>query len=324
MAPYWVFGPFRFDPDNARVWPGAQAITLTPKAFAVLQYLLEDPDRLISKEVLLEAVWPDTAVSDAVLKVRMGEIRKALGDSAKAPRFIATVHRRGRDVRRVVQYRRQAAEVKQTYARAWALCEQVGETPQLFPTLRGLWRFYLTRAALPTARELGEQLLKLTQRETAPMTHLEAHEALGNTLFHLGEFAAARTHLEQGIALTNPTAQQALVLRHGVAPGVRCLAFAALTLCYLGFPAQALRRSQEALTQAQALAHPYSLATAHHFAAHLHHHRREVPAVREQAEALQTLATGQGFPLFVGHGTYWRGWALVMQGQGEVGLAQMH
>src|ERR1044071_3216635 len=91
MAPHWVFDPFRFDPDNACVWRGAQAIALTPKAFAVLQYLLEHPGRLITKEALLEAVWPDTAVSDAVLKVRMGEIRKALGDAAQAPRFSATV-----------------------------------------------------------------------------------------------------------------------------------------------------------------------------------------------------------------------------------------
>ncbi len=90
-----IFDPFRFDPDNACVWRGAQAIALTPKAFAVLQYLVAHPGQLATKEALLGTVWPDTAVSDAVLKVCMGEIRKALGDSAKAPHFIATVHRRG-------------------------------------------------------------------------------------------------------------------------------------------------------------------------------------------------------------------------------------
>src|SRR5262245_5966586 len=95
VAQQLVFGPFSFDPDNATLWRGTQAIALTPKAFAVLEYLLEHPGRLVTKAVLLDAVWPDTAVSDAVLKVRMGEIRKALGDSAQAPRFIATVHRRG-------------------------------------------------------------------------------------------------------------------------------------------------------------------------------------------------------------------------------------
>jgi len=58
-------------------------------------------------------------------------------------------------------------------------------------------------------------------------------------------------------------------------------------------------------------------------AAGLHHCRREALTVQAQAETLLTLATAQGFPAFVGYGASWRGWALAMQGQGEVGLAQM-
>ena len=83
------------------------------------------------------------------------------------------------------------------------------------------------------------------------------------------DYAAARTHLEQGIALIDPTAQRAQALRHDVAPGVRCLAYAALTLWCLGYPAQAVQRSQEALALAQALAHPFSLALAPALAAWL-------------------------------------------------------
>jgi predicted ATPase len=214
--------------------------------------------------------------------------------------------------------------VEQTYARARALCAQVGETPQLFPTLRGLCWFYRTRGVLQMARELGEQLYRLAQREAVPRPRLEAHEALGDTLFYLGEYAAARTHLEQGIALTDRAARRALALRDSVAPGMRCLAHAATTLWCLGYPAQAVRRSQEALALAQALAHPLSLASAQHFAAYLHHCRREASTVQEQAEALLTLATAQRFPAWAGLGTCWRGWALAVQGQGEVDLAQMH
>jgi hypothetical protein len=95
-----------------------------------------------------------------------------------------------------------APEVEQTYARARALCAQVGDTPQLLPTLRGLWGFYHSRGALPTARELGEQRLSQAQRVATPTPRLAAHEALGITLFYLGEYAAARAHLQQGIALT--------------------------------------------------------------------------------------------------------------------------
>jgi DNA-binding winged helix-turn-helix (wHTH) protein/tetratricopeptide (TPR) repeat protein len=70
-------------------------LTLTPKAFAVLQYLVAHASQLVTKEALLAAVWPEMAVSEAVLKVCLSEIRKALGDTVKTPRYIATVYRRG-------------------------------------------------------------------------------------------------------------------------------------------------------------------------------------------------------------------------------------
>ena len=114
------------------------------------------------------------------------------------------------------------------------------------------------------------------------------------------------------------------MLSHGVAPGVRCLGLAANTLWCLGYPAQAVQLSQEALDLAQALAHHQSLAYAQHHAAVLHHRRRERPGVQTQAAALLTLAAEQGLPLWVGHGRLWQGWALAMQGKDEAGMAQMH
>ena len=92
-----------------------------------------------------------------------------------------------------------APEVLHAYARARELCQQVGETPQLFQVLRGLWYFYLIRVELQTARELGEQLLTLAQQVGDPALRLEAHYALGNTLNYLGEFAAAQAHFAQGM-----------------------------------------------------------------------------------------------------------------------------
>lgn len=89
------FGPFRFDPVNQCLWQGEQVIDLAPKAFAVLSYLLTHPGRLVTKEELLQAVWPDVFVTDAVLKVRVREVRKALSEQAQAPQFIETLHRRG-------------------------------------------------------------------------------------------------------------------------------------------------------------------------------------------------------------------------------------
>ena len=82
----WVFDHFRFDPDHACLWRDAEAIILPPKTFAVLHYLVTHPDRLVTKDELLDAVWPETAVTDAVLRVAIGALRKVLGDTAQTPR----------------------------------------------------------------------------------------------------------------------------------------------------------------------------------------------------------------------------------------------
>jgi class 3 adenylate cyclase/predicted ATPase len=94
-SPQWRFADFRLDPDNACLWRGTQPIALTPKAFEVLHYLVTHPDRLITKDTLLDAVWPETAVSDAVVRIAISEVRRALRDTAQAPQYITTVARRG-------------------------------------------------------------------------------------------------------------------------------------------------------------------------------------------------------------------------------------
>jgi DNA-binding winged helix-turn-helix (wHTH) protein len=94
-APQFRFDAYRLEVNNAQLWCGAQALRLTAKAFHVLRYLVEHAGQLVTKEALFEAIWPETVVSEGVLTNCIGELRKVLGDAAQAPRFIATVHRRG-------------------------------------------------------------------------------------------------------------------------------------------------------------------------------------------------------------------------------------
>ncbi len=89
------FDRFRFDRDEHRLEDAAGAVDLNPKAFEVLAVLLQHRGQLVSKDMLLDAVWADAHVADGVLKVSIAELRRALGDSATTPRFIETVHRRG-------------------------------------------------------------------------------------------------------------------------------------------------------------------------------------------------------------------------------------
>jgi DNA-binding winged helix-turn-helix (wHTH) protein/tetratricopeptide (TPR) repeat protein len=90
-----MFGAFRLDPMEQQLWHADRLIPLRPKAFAILNYLLEQPSKLISRKELLDRFWGDLHLSDGVLKTTIGEIRQALGDTAREPRFIATSHRRG-------------------------------------------------------------------------------------------------------------------------------------------------------------------------------------------------------------------------------------
>src|SRR5262249_38783884 len=105
--------------------------------------------------------------------------------------------------------------------------------------------------------------------------------------------------------------------------GVFGLSRLAQVLWLLGYPDQALQRSQEALTLARALAHPASVVSALYFAAHVHMYRREGQRTYAQAEVVLGLAREHAFAIRVAQATILRGWTLVEQGQGEAGIAQM-
>jgi predicted ATPase len=136
-----------------------------------------------------------------------------------------------------------APEVGRVHSRARELCRQIGETPQLFPVLHGVWTFHFIRAELQTAQELGEQLLTLAQSTQDSALLLEAHRTLGESLYVRGELVPAQQHFEQGIALYDPHQHRSLAFLYGHDPGVSFLSFAALALWCLGYPDQALARS---------------------------------------------------------------------------------
>jgi class 3 adenylate cyclase/predicted ATPase len=214
-------------------------------------------------------------------------------------------------------------EVEHVYAQARALCQRLDETAQLVPVLMGLFRYYVVRPQLHTARELADTLLRLTQHAEDPALTVLAHNTVGVTWFYLGALPVARPHLEAGIALYTPDQRRALEFRTGQDPGVSCRVHTTWTLWLLGYPEQALARLHEALVLAHELSHPFTLAYARCTAAFGYQFRREVAAVHEQADAAVTLSTAQGLPFFAALGTSLHGWALAIQGQGEEGLAQV-
>src|SRR5262245_48857467 len=217
-----------------------------------------------------------------------------------------------------------APDVAATYHRARELCQQAEDTSELFPVLWGLWLLYLGRAEHETARELAEQCLSLARRLDDPALLLEAHIALGASWFMLGQLSQAHAHIEQGRRIYDPQQHHALTFRYGnLEPGAWCLAVAGWTLWLLGYPEQALERVNEALTLAQHLEHPYTLARGLYWTALLHQWRREWQVVSERTETAITVATAHQVALVLAVGPIMRGWALSMQGQGTEGLTQL-
>src|SRR5262245_39301381 len=89
------FSPFVLDMVEGCLRRGDEVVPLRARALAVLYYLAQRPNRLVTKDELLAAVWPGVSVTEVVLAVCVSELRKVLGDGAKAPRFVETVHGRG-------------------------------------------------------------------------------------------------------------------------------------------------------------------------------------------------------------------------------------
>jgi DNA-binding winged helix-turn-helix (wHTH) protein len=88
-------GEFTFDAGSRQLLRGGAEVHLAPKAFDLLRILIENRPRALSKEELHERLWPATFVSEANLASLIAEIREALGDAARKPRFVRTAHRFG-------------------------------------------------------------------------------------------------------------------------------------------------------------------------------------------------------------------------------------
>jgi predicted ATPase len=214
-------------------------------------------------------------------------------------------------------------DVGHVYTRAYTLCQQTGETPQLARVLWGLSQFQMTQGHGATAGELAQQLLDLAQRQPDSGCLVEGHFLMGTMAFYRGDFLVARTHQEQSWRLSDTLSSHTATLRGGFVPGVTARTSLARVLWALGYADQAQQRSQEALDLARQREHLPSLAYAECFVGLVCQCRRDVAATQAHADALMALAAVQSWPLRAEQGRILRGWALAMQGEAAVGVAHL-
>jgi WD40 repeat protein/DNA-binding SARP family transcriptional activator/predicted ATPase len=214
-------------------------------------------------------------------------------------------------------------EVGHALQQARTLCEQLEDATQLFPVLNGLERFHSQRGEFLLARALGEQLVGLAQQRPDLLARVEAHRALGVTLWYLGDFAPALAQIEQAMTFDDRQQQTAYLRLVGEDPMVNCLGYSAATLWFLGYPAAARSKLDEMLALAQRVGHPFSISYAHIWACWLYIFLQDAEAVRRHAEAVLALAKEQNFNQWVGLGLILRGWALAHQGESAAGIKEL-
>jgi predicted ATPase len=219
-----------------------------------------------------------------------------------------------------------APEVERTYSRAWAVCDQLGRSAELFPVLRGLWHCYFVRGELGRAYDLAERLVALANEQGVPLRRALARRARGSTLFCLGRFAEAAAALDEGVAIDDAVAaweDPAHLLLYTERGSVVCRLYLAWTLWFLGFPDRALETMETAVALGESLAHATSLAFVLTWAGVLHNFRRDFGAARSRAETAIGIARDHRMAEWFSQATICRGFALVGLGQQAEGIADL-
>lgn len=193
-----------------------------------------------------------------------------------------------------------------------------------FPILFGLWLSQLVRGRFLSARELGQQCFRIAKQVGDPAFEVEAHRALGATLYYLSEFQTASEHLKAGIELYQPQHHPVSTFLHYVAdPGMTLLSYSAPLLWCLGYPTQAESRLDEATTIGRDRNHPFSDAVLLHFKTVLYQYEGNVESTYTAATELLAICQEHGFSGWEAAAIVMKGWVLAEQNHPEEGIAMI-
>ncbi|CAH2405050.1 adenylate/guanylate cyclase domain-containing protein [Mesorhizobium ventifaucium] len=209
------------------------------------------------------------------------------------------------------------------YGRARELCEELGETRQLFPVLYGLSLYHIYAAEFTEARSVADRLLELAEADNDSGLSFFAHRAAGVSAFPAGEFTRARIHLEEALALYDPRAHRSPAFVYAFDPRVVCLVYLARTLLPLGFPDQALQANDEAVAEAHAVDHRNSLALPLFFGGVIRQIIGDHEGVQEQCSELTRIASEAGFRLWLAGATILSAWAIAEAGDFDRGRLEL-
>ena len=215
-----------------------------------------------------------------------------------------------------------APEVEENYNRAHALC---GDSPDAFPVLYGLFRYFMLQAKYPKAIELGEQLVTVANSSCKPANIVAANRALGGPLVYQGNHSRAVTPLENVIAIEATDELRSEFYSFDVVdPWITSKSYLSRAKWMLGYPDQALKLSQEAVATAESLEHPFSIALGLSFSQWLHQFNQDIDSTRAAADKALTISQDQGFDFWIGWCQVLRGWARSQQGETDDAIDEIN
>ena len=191
-----------------------------------------------------------------------------------------------------------SAETREAFSRARTLCQKLGNIPEYFQALFGLWGHSWMSGKNDDALRMADEFLSRSQALSDPVLPIVAHRVMGSTLLTVGDFQSSANHFEETIKLSHSKGKQPLYNLYMVEPQVASLLLLSWDMWFLGYPDQSLSRVSEALALAQELSHPYTIAFAHYMISVVHLLRGDAARALESAEKSFEVSQEQRFSLY--------------------------
>jgi class 3 adenylate cyclase/predicted ATPase len=191
-----------------------------------------------------------------------------------------------------------AAETREAFSRARTLCLRLGDIPEYFQALFGLWGNHWMCGKNDEALRMADEFLSRSRALSDPVLLMVANRVMGSTLLTLGDFQSSASHFEETIRLSTGREERPLYNLYMVGPRAASLLLLSWDLWILGYPDQALSRVSEALASGKDLGHPYTVAFAHYMTSVVHLLRGDAAHALESAERSFEMSQEQRFSLY--------------------------
>ena len=211
------------------------------------------------------------------------------------------------------------ADVGETYGRALAISKKLDDAPEIFPALYGMYIYHRIGGRISDAKALADSYLQRAEADGDTASQINAHRAMGLSLFDFGNFEESRFHLDRAIALYDPDEHIGLAFKYAQDPRIAALSLLCHSLAPLGYLDQAGASVAKAKELADVLGHPQTVVYAKTIGLAVHWHRREPERALAPAGDAFELAEQYGYPYFRNFAGAYLSWARICSGDVATG-----